>query len=207
MMPPAQHGFSIPKPARAGGGFTIIEILTIVAILGILAALLFPLVGRAQQNAKNAKTRVQFSQWSAAIEAFRQEYGFYPSFTGNKVNGTPNQFLELLSGRETTNPQNKKRIPFYSFGNDEVQTANSTVEGKTITVSTIVDAFGNSDITVLVDDDYDGIIEATDINSTSHEVGGFTPPSEKVPSTGVRAGVIFFSAGAGSNDSDVVTSW
>src|SRR5256885_14932336 len=72
--------------------FTLIELLSVIAIIGILAAILIPTTGTAQVAAKKAKTRSQFAQWGAAIEAFRQEYGYYPTFetTGNganKVNG------------------------------------------------------------------------------------------------------------------------
>src|SRR5438270_9643891 len=74
------------------GAFTLIELLAVIAIIGILAAILIPTTGTAQVAAKKAKTRSQFAQWGAAIEAFRQEYGYYPTFetTGNganKVNG------------------------------------------------------------------------------------------------------------------------
>src|SRR5438045_7679958 len=72
--------------------FTLIELLAVIAIIGILAAILIPTIGSAQTAARKAKTRSQFAQWAAAIEAFRQEYGYYPTFetTGNganKVNG------------------------------------------------------------------------------------------------------------------------
>ena len=84
---------SVPTPrSRRAAGFTLIELLTVMAILGILAAILVPTTSAARVAAKKAKTRGQFAQWGAAIEAFRQEYGYYPTFetTGagmNKVNG------------------------------------------------------------------------------------------------------------------------
>ena len=73
-------------------GFTLIELLTVIAVIGILAAILIPTTSSARTAARKAKTRGQFAQWAAAIEAFRQEYGYYPTFeTGgaglNKVNG------------------------------------------------------------------------------------------------------------------------
>ena len=65
-----------------------------------------PAISGAQNSAKRAKTRVQFSQWSAAIEQFRQEYGYYPAFTSGRVNAgagadlsTEHIFHDTLAGR------------------------------------------------------------------------------------------------------------
>ena len=71
--------------------FTLIELLTVIAIVGILAAIVIPTVGGVRNSAKKTKTRIQFTQWSAGIRTFKQVYGFYPRFelTGgkHKVNG------------------------------------------------------------------------------------------------------------------------
>src|SRR5882762_4597219 len=55
--------------------FTLLELLAVIAVIGILASLLFPGLRSARTAAAKAKTRVQFSQWSAAVEGFRSEYG------------------------------------------------------------------------------------------------------------------------------------
>src|SRR5688572_32855944 len=82
----------LKQPRASRAAFTLVEMLTVIAIIGILAAILIPTTSSARTSARKAKTRGQFAQWSAAIEAFRQEYGYYPTFetTGaglNKVNG------------------------------------------------------------------------------------------------------------------------
>src|SRR5471030_2679442 len=58
--------------------FTLLELLTVIALIGILAALLFPGIHAARIAADRARTRVQFNQWAAALEGFRSEYGYYP---------------------------------------------------------------------------------------------------------------------------------
>jgi len=91
--------------------FTLIELLTVVAIIGILAAIIVPTAGGARNAAKKAKTRAQFSAWGAAFESFRQEYGSYPQLypqgaqklvnqgaAGNPTGAATHHFHDLLAG-------------------------------------------------------------------------------------------------------------
>ncbi|HYD85248.1 MAG TPA: prepilin-type N-terminal cleavage/methylation domain-containing protein, partial [Opitutus sp.] len=69
--------------------FTLIELLTVIAIIAILAAILIPTVSSVRVSANKTKTKVQFSQWAGAIEAFRSEYGYAPQVTtDNLLNAT-----------------------------------------------------------------------------------------------------------------------
>ena len=58
--------------------FTLIELLTVIAIIGVLAALLFPVVGsiKRQQYIRNAQAEME--QLETAIERYKAAYGFYP---------------------------------------------------------------------------------------------------------------------------------
>ncbi len=64
---------------RREAGFTLIEIMVVIVILGLLAALVVPkLVGRTEE-AKRTQTRVQIKSLQQAIELFKLDNGFYPT--------------------------------------------------------------------------------------------------------------------------------
>ena len=71
--------------------FTLLELLTVIAVIGLLAALIFPAVRSARTAAGKARTKVQFNQWAAAMESFRSEYGYYPALHGSNLVNPPGQ--------------------------------------------------------------------------------------------------------------------
>src|SRR5258708_34971588 len=121
----------IPRPVRSGerrqhlresltrmhkhrqSAFTLLELLTVIAVIGILAALLFPGIRSARVSANKAKTRVQFNQWAAALEGFRSEYGYYPALHSSNLINPPGQatdpatlhlFHDLLAAQRPDGP-------------------------------------------------------------------------------------------------------
>ena len=56
-------------------GFTIVELLVVIGIIGILVALLIPAIGAVQNSAKELKTQSIFTAISAGLEAYRNATG------------------------------------------------------------------------------------------------------------------------------------
>ena len=202
-------------------GFTLLELLSVIAVIGLLAAMIFPAVRSARVSANKARTKVQFSQWAAALEGFRSEYGYYSAFDATAlVNGGASTaptgdhlFHDILAGRKRdgtallpTGPaatQNRKLIGFYSFSESDFTTASSP------TPNLLHDAFDNTEIAVLVDRNLDGVIKAGSDFAVLPAVGGLTPSAVDFPATGVRAGVIFYAPapGAEAANPEFIFSW
>jgi general secretion pathway protein G len=64
---------------HARGGFTLIEILVVIAVISILAALVAPNVFRHVGTAKDAAARSQIEMLGAALDAYRLDNGRYPT--------------------------------------------------------------------------------------------------------------------------------
>ena len=59
-------------------GFTLVEMLVVIAIIGILAALITAAAANALWSAKQTKIKVEVDILAGAMESFKQKYGSYP---------------------------------------------------------------------------------------------------------------------------------
>jgi len=88
------------KDKAAGGrrqvaGFTLIEVLVVVAILGILAAIVVPRIMDRPDEAKRVAAKADIAAIVQVLKLYRLDNGFYP---------TTDQGLAALVQRPTTNP-------------------------------------------------------------------------------------------------------
>ncbi|MCE5184725.1 MAG: type II secretion system GspH family protein [Planctomycetaceae bacterium] len=59
-------------------GFTLVELLTTMAVVGILLTLLIPALSAVQKKAVNVRQKAQFHTIELGLEAFRNDRGEYP---------------------------------------------------------------------------------------------------------------------------------
>ncbi len=87
------------KYYAANEGFTLIELMVVLVILGLLAAVVVPRLGGKTQEARIDVAKTQIRLISDALNQFEVENGFYPS---------TDQGLDALVSPPTTGREAKK---------------------------------------------------------------------------------------------------
>lgn len=110
---------SIVPSTRDRRGFTLIELMVVIVILGILAGLIVPRIMGRPEQAKRLKARMQIESISTALKLYKLDNGAYPS--------TEQGLQALVEPPSSGNiPQNwrkggyleKGKVPKDPWGND-----------------------------------------------------------------------------------------
>lgn len=78
--------------------FTLVELLIVIAIIAILAAMIFPVVGAVKRRAAISKAETELNQVKTSIELYKEKFGYYPP--DNPLMPATNQLFYELSGTE-----------------------------------------------------------------------------------------------------------
>ncbi len=122
---------------RAARGFTLIEIMVVITILGVLAALIVPRVVGRTDDARIAAAKADIATIMQALKVYRLDNGRYPTteqglqalITKPTTEPIPNNWKQTLERSSTPldpwgepykflNPGIRGEIDVFSFGRD-----------------------------------------------------------------------------------------
>jgi prepilin-type N-terminal cleavage/methylation domain-containing protein len=153
------------RPSARRAGFTLVELLVVIAVIGILATITFGLFKAANSGRNKSKSKGEMQAIAMACQSYRKAYGDFPGC----LSGTDERFrrdlLDQLLGRRilrfTTpgNPTllafddsalpgaNRQLRSFLSIGdvmtNDDTQIGANDWRGGNAACREFVDAWGN----------------------------------------------------------------
>lgn len=86
----------------AGLAFTLVELLTVIAIIAILMGLLFPAIGIIKEQARKVQAKNDVTNIVTAVKQYYTEYGKYPSVKAAAATGAT--AADDLVGESVINP-------------------------------------------------------------------------------------------------------
>jgi len=103
------------RPASQRPGFSLIELLTVMAIIALVVAIVIPTLGRARDSARSASTQSFVQRFVQAAEQFQQDHRRLPGYFTVREMGAAqniprglsavqNMLLDLSGGVVTGNP-------------------------------------------------------------------------------------------------------
>jgi len=84
------------KAAPGSSAFTLIELLAVIVVIALLAALIVPLTAMAVKNMKVARVETELKDLETTIKNYKDTKGFYPP--DNPYSFTTNQLFYELNG-------------------------------------------------------------------------------------------------------------
>lgn len=87
-------------------GFTLVELLVVITIIGILGAILFPFLRTAMKRAKSTRCTAAISTLEIAVKAYMTDFGTFPDYPEGNA--------------PTTGPGNRSYFHVWGNGNDSI---------------------------------------------------------------------------------------
>jgi len=98
------------QTSRSRYGFTLVEILVVIAIIAILAGVLLSALGGVQKSGQKTKANSLMQSFARACDMFALDHGRYPGILpesavdGVHITSMQNALLELMGGARVKSP-------------------------------------------------------------------------------------------------------
>jgi prepilin-type N-terminal cleavage/methylation domain-containing protein len=130
-------------------GFTIVELLIVIVVIGILATLVIVTFTGIQQKARNSQRQTDVNAMDSHVEAYYAQTGNYPTFAqlsdatwrGTNMKGLDPQALIDPKGNALANAQAATGVYTYSYVATESANANAACTATGTTDDTQCDTF------------------------------------------------------------------
>lgn len=97
-------------------GFTIVELLIVIVVIGILALLVITTYSGIQQKARNSKRQTDLNSMQTQLEAFFSQNGYYPSRTNMNDDSWRAANIRSLDDGAVKDPSNPTCDPTANAG-------------------------------------------------------------------------------------------
>lgn len=97
---------SLKKSNLNSKGFTIVELLIVIVVIGILALLVITTYSGIQAKARNSKRQTDIQSLQTQLEAFFSQNGYYPSLSDMNDSSWLNTNMKSLDQGALTDPSN-----------------------------------------------------------------------------------------------------
>lgn len=87
-----EKSMRLQKSVRRRGGFSLLELLAVVTILGIIAVVVIPRISVSSKTAKENAHKQNLAEINSAVERWYFEKGTYPAKDLSDIGADPNYF-------------------------------------------------------------------------------------------------------------------
>lgn len=86
ILPKCRQGAVMMSTRRMHAAFTLIEMLVVIAIIAILAGILFPVFNQVREKGRQTNCQSNLSQLAIAVKQYRSDAGAYPPAPSYNIN-------------------------------------------------------------------------------------------------------------------------
>lgn len=190
---------------RHPSAFTLIELLTVITIIGILASMSFPVVTGVMNRARKVKTLAMIKDLHVGIRGYYTEYGHYPSEQtkdDDKMRTNEGELIAILLASDAQTKMNGRGIKFVEL--PVGKNGRGGLVGQSADDYQLLDEWGQP-LYVIMDTSGDEKVENPDVGNEDPKVSSGASPELPV-------GVAIYSLGEngakkGGLTKSVITSW